>query len=217
MELSQNNNDKQTYLKQVNLYKDFIKKYPESGYAYSVLIGEMQMLQEDTNPIIQYCAELADKKTDNTWQKYLAEAYKFRQMKQITASTLVFSAQDKEGNTITERDVKGKLILVDFWASWCKPCLESIPKLERIYNKYKNNGLTVVSVSLDTNPNDWIKYTKKHPFKWLSLLGNGQEITQRYDFKYIPYIIAADKDGKVIRKGIEIDGLEQFIEQYLNN
>ena len=217
MELSQNNNDKQTYLKQVNLYKDFIKEYPESGYAYSVLIGEMQMLQEDTNPIIQYCAELADKKTDNTWQKYLAEAYKFRQMKQITASTLVFSAQDKEGNTITERDVKGKLILVDFWASWCKPCLESIPKLERIYNKYKNNGLTVVSVSLDTNPNDWIKYTKKHPFKWLSLLGNGQEITQRYDFKYIPYIIAADKDGKVIRKGIEIDGLEQFIEQYLNN
>lgn len=216
MELSRNNNDKKTYDKQVDLYKNFIQKFPESGYAYSVLIGEMQMLQEDENPIVKYCAQLANEKSENVWHNYLSEAYKYRLAQQKTAATLVFSAQDKDGNVKTERDVKGELILVDFWASWCKPCIESIPKLETIYEKYKDKGLTVVSVSVDTNPNDWLKYLEKHSFKWLSLLGNGQEITQRYNFKYIPYVLIADKDGKVLQKGIEIDKLEGFIEQYLN-
>ena len=215
-ELVRSNNDVKVYKKQTDIFKNFIKKYPDSGYPYSMLIGEMQMIPEEDNPIVKYCSDLTETQNDNPWHKYLADAYKYRQMKRATASTLVLSAQDIDGKQYTERDFKGKLILVDFWASWCKPCIESIPKLQKIYDKYKDKGLTVVSVSVDTNPNDWAAYVEKNPFVWTSLIGHGREITERYDFQYIPYVLLADSEGKILRQGIEIEKLEGFIEEYLN-
>lgn len=217
IELTHTKNNLKMFTKQVGIYKDFITKYPESGYPYSVLISEMQMLRDNDNPVMKYCAALVNEKSDNIWHKYFVEAYKYKVTKQSTISTLVFSAQDKDGRVFTERDIKGRLVLVDFWASWCKPCLESLPKLKQIYDRFKEKGLTVVSISLDMNPNDWIKFSEKNSFSWLSLLGDGQEITQRYDFKYIPYFLIADEKGKILQRGIEIDKLEEFIRQYLVN
>ncbi|MBR1626405.1 MAG: TlpA family protein disulfide reductase [Bacteroidales bacterium] len=215
MELSRNNNAPETFKKQADLYKDFIKKYPESGYAYSVLISEIQMLQDNDNAVMKYCEELVNEKSNNAWHKYFTEAYKYKLAKQTVASTLVFSGQDKDGKTFTERDVKGKLILIDFWASWCKPCIEALPKLKNLHNKYKDKGLTIVSISVDMNPNDWNTFIEKNPFEWLSVLGNGQDLTQRYDFQYIPYVLIADANGKILQKGIEVDKLEGFIDKYL--
>ncbi len=216
MELSRNNNDVKTFKKQVELYKSFIKKYPQSGYAYSVLISEMQTLQNADNPIMDYCRELSNEQTDNVWQKYLSQAYKYKIVQQTANSTLVFTALNQQGDTLTERDVKGELILVDFWASWCKPCLEALPKIEKVWEKYKGKGLSVVSISVDTNPNDWIKFIEKNPMKWTSLIGNGQEITQRYNFQYIPHLILADKNGKILQNGIDIEKLDELIEKNIN-
>ena len=208
-------NDNKIYQKQVDIYKAYLKKNPQSGYAYATIISEMNMIKDDNNPIIKYCEELSAQKTDNEWLNYLSSYYKTRKLKQISGGTLVFTAQNIKGDTITERNINGKLILVDFWASWCKPCIETMPKLEALYNKYHSKGLEIISISVDTNPNDWAKYMSKHSFKWLSLLGNGKELTQRYDFQYIPHILVVDSKGKVLQSGIEADKLDAFIESYL--
>ncbi len=216
MELSRTGNDNKIFANQVKLIKDFIEEYPESGYPYSILMSEVQVLSDKQNPILQYCAELSNNKSENSWQKYLVEIYKEKMLRMIAGSTFVISAQDKDGKTITERDIKGKVILVDIWASWCKPCHEAMPKVKEIYNKYKDKGLTVVSVSVDTNPNDWLKYIEKNPFEWMSLLGNGQELAQRYDCQYIPYFMVVGKDGKILKQGVGLDGVEEVIKQYLD-
>ncbi|MBP3252911.1 MAG: TlpA family protein disulfide reductase [Bacteroidales bacterium] len=217
MELSSNNNAVQTYEKQVGIYKQFIERHPETGFVYSIIIGEMTMIEDDNNPVLKYCEELSETKSDNVWLNYLIAAYKDRKVRAATASTLVFSAVDKDGNTVTDRDInKGKLVLIDFWATWCKPCREAIPHLQELYARYHSKGLEMVSISVDMNPNDWQKYIKSNPFQWTSLLGDGNELTQRYNFKYIPYVLIADKDGKILKKGIEVNKLEQFIPEYLN-
>ncbi len=216
MELSRRGNDNNIFVGQVKIIKDFIKEYPDSGYPYSILMSEIQVLSDKQNPILQYCTELSNTKSNNPWQKYLVEMYKEKMVKRIAETMFVFSAQNKDGKTFTERDIKGKVILVDFWASWCKPCHEIMPKIREIYKKYKDKGLTVVSISVDTNPNDWLKYIEKNPFEWISLLGNGQEITQRYNFQYIPYIMIVNEKGKILQQGIGMENVEEVIKQYLD-
>ena len=201
--------------KQVVAYKDFIKKYPESGYAYSILIGQLQTITNEDSPIMKYCSELSNDKSDNVWHKYLTEAYKYKEIKRATSSTLVLTAQNLQGDTLTERDIKGEMILVDFWATWCKPCLNSLPKLEELYKNYKDKGLTIVSVCIGTPVNDWLEFSEKNPFAWQSLFADGQELTQRYDFNAIPFVLLADKDGKVLKRGITLNEAEDIISKHL--
>lgn len=217
VDLSQGQNNTKIYQEQVNLYKDYLKKYPDSGFPYSIILGQLSLISnEDSNPVMQYCAQLSEQKSDNPWLNLLIAAYKDKKIKAVTSKELVFSAQDNNNKIYTERNVKGKLILVDFWATWCKPCQESIPKLKSLYTKYHSRGLEIVSISLDTNPNDWTSYIQKNPFPWLSLIGNGKEITQRYDFQYIPYVILADEHGKILKSNIQVEELEKFIDSYLS-
>jgi thiol-disulfide isomerase/thioredoxin len=215
-QMHQNQDNNKVYQQQVDLYKGYLKKYPDSGFPYSIIIGELQMIQGENNPIMQYCALLSEEKSDNVWLNYLIAAYKDKKIQAITAKTLVFSAQDINNKTYTERDIKGKLILVDFWASWCKPCREAIPKLKALYKKYHSQGLEIVSISIDTNPNDWTKFLKTNSFEWLTLLGNGQEITQRYNFQYIPYVLLADSQGNILKTNVQVEELEKFIGDYLS-
>lgn len=214
-ELLSKSNDNKIYSQQVDIYKNYLKQNPKSEYAYAMLLSEVNMLKDDNNPVVAFAQELANQKTDNPWQEYLNSYFKTKKLQQISSGTLVFKAQNLKGDTITERDLKGKLVLVDFWASWCKPCIETIPKIEVLHNKYANKGLQVVSISVDTNPNDWLKYMNKHSVPWLSLWGNGRELTERYGFQYIPHILLADSTGKVLQNGIDANELENFISNYL--
>jgi thiol-disulfide isomerase/thioredoxin len=216
VEMSQNKDNSKVYQQQVDLYKGYLKAYPTSGFPYSIIIGELQMIQDANNPIMKYCEQLAEQNNDNVWLKYLISAYKDKKIKAVAGKTLVFTAKDINGKTYTERDVKGKLVLVDFWASWCKPCKEAIPKLQELYTKYHSQGLEIVSISVDTNPSDWEKFLKNNKFSWLTLLGNGQEITQRYDFQYIPYVLLVDNQGKVLKSNVQVEELEKFIGDYLS-
>ncbi len=216
-ELLSKNNDEKIYSQQVDIYKKYLEHNPKSEYAYAMLLSEVSMLKDDKNPVVIFAQELATQKTDIAWQEYLSSYFKTKKLQQISSGTLVFKAQNLKGDTITERDLKGKLILVDFWASWCKPCIEAIPKIEALHKKYAKKSLQIVSISVDTNPNDWLNYMNKHSMPWLSLWGNGNELTERYDFQYIPHILLADSTGKVLKNGITAQELDVFIDKYFDN
>ena len=67
------------------------------------------------------------------------------------------SLPDTKGNTINLSSLKGKVVMIDFWASWCGPCRRANPSVVRLYEKYKDKGLEVYGVSIDSKKNDWIK------------------------------------------------------------
>lgn len=137
-----------------------------------------------------------------------------KQFTDITGLTL-------DGKKIALSDYAGKgkkVILVDFWASWCGPCIGSLPGLVEIYKEYKNKGFEIVGVSLDTDKDAWAKATKTHGVVWpqmSNLKGWDDQNAVTYGVNSIPHTILIDKDGKILKKNLGEDGLRFTLEKLL--
>ena len=94
---------------------------------------------------------------------------------------------------------KGKYVLVDFWASWCGPCRQAVPKVKELYAKYKEKGLDVVSISIDDNKKAWEKAMEEEGMPWQQWLSPDKNKTMKaFLFSGIPTIYILDKEGKIM-------------------
>lgn len=117
-----------------------------------------------------------------------------------------------DGKVITLESLRGKYVLIDFWASWCGPCRRENPTVVKLYNKYKDAGFEVYSVSLDKNKKRWEQAIKKDGLIWPShvsdLKGWQTQATKLYGFGGIPYTVLIDKEGKIIATKLRGKALE---------
>ncbi|MRG43782.1 redoxin domain-containing protein [Chitinophaga sp. SYP-B3965] len=117
-----------------------------------------------------------------------------------------FSAPDPKGAAIHLSDFKGKYVLIDFWASWCGPCLESIPEMKKTYAQYKDKQLEVLGVSLDDKQKAWKDALAKYDLPWVNiseLKGWDGEIGKQYNIRSIPQNVLIGKDGRIL--GVDIN------------
>jgi peroxiredoxin len=105
-----------------------------------------------------------------------------------------FSLKDIDGNDTTLSQLEGKVVLIDFWATWCPPCRDSIPHLSDAYERYKDRGFEVVGVSLDTNMKDLADFIKKKKLKYKVVVGN-QSTKVAYGVSSIPRMFIVDRKG----------------------
>ena len=129
-----------------------------------------------------------------------------------------FSAPNPEGEFVELNKIKGKVTIVDFWASWCKPCRTENPNLVKLYNKYHPKGLEIISVSLDreSQKDFWIKAIEKDQLSWynISNLKFWQEpIAKLYGVNSIPATFIIDKNGILIAKKLRGSQLDQKIKE----
>ena len=129
-----------------------------------------------------------------------------------------FSAPNPEGEFVELNKIKGKVTIVDFWASWCKPCRTENPNLVKLYNKYHSKGLEIISVSLDrkSQKDFWIKAIEKDQLSWynISNLKFWQEpIAKLYGVNSIPATFIIDKNGILIAKKLRGSQLDQKIKE----
>src|SRR5450432_147140 len=103
------------------------------------------------------------------------------------------SLLDKDGNTVTLSSLKGKVVLIDFWASWCGPCKEILPSVVKLYNKYKSKGLEVLGVSVDTDKSAWLKTAKEYKLPYTLVNDPGSATTNSYGVYAIPTCFLLDK------------------------
>lgn len=111
---------------------------------------------------------------------------------------------------------ENKLVLIDFWASWCAPCIKEMPTLKNIYAKYKSKGLEIVGVSEDEDRTAWLDAVKKHNMNWAQLADDKQEGAMYYQVSTIPHTVLVNKEGIVVAKGLTGKELENKISELLD-
>ena len=132
-----------------------------------------------------------------------------------------FSAPNPQGELIELNKIKGKVTIIDFWASWCKPCRVENPNLVKLYNEYHSKGLEIISVSLDREAQKdfWIKAIEKDQLNWynISNLKFWQEpIAKLYGVNSIPATFIIDENGILIAKKLRGAQLDQKIKELLD-
>ena len=135
-----------------------------------------------------------------------------------------FTLPNEQGDSITLSTFRGQVVLLDFWASWCRPCRIENPKLVSLYDKYSKKGFEIISISLDgtnrqkTPKKDWSDAIKKDRLNWIhlsELKGWKTFVRELYNFNSIPYTVLIDENGRIIGKNLKED-LESSIKKALN-
>ena len=112
---------------------------------------------------------------------------------------------------------KNKVVLLDFWASWCTPCINEIPNLKAAYKKFKSKGFEIVSVSVDDGTDEWIKAVKDNGMNWIQLW-NGEDMQNSaavlYSITAIPATFLIDSEGTIIGRNLRDSELEEALEDY---
>ena len=128
---------------------------------------------------------------------------------------LDFMQPKLDGKPLRLSDLRGKVVLLDFWASWCGPCRRENPNVVKIYNKYKDAGFTVMSVSLDKDKNAWQEAIKRDNLSWTNHVSDlkawSNEAAQLYKVTGIPFTVLIDKEGKIIKTNVRGEELEVLL------
>ena len=128
---------------------------------------------------------------------------------------------DHKGNARTLEEYKGRIVLVDFWASWCGPCRNSNPDLVEIYEQYTTNGFEIISISLDKDKEKWNKAISQDRLPWdghlSDLKGWDSQVIDNYGVQALPTQFLIDREGKIVAIDLTLEDLGDELENLLLN
>lgn len=133
-----------------------------------------------------------------------------------------FTLPDREGNPVSLASLRGQYLLLDFWASWCVPCRESMPHLKALYETYHDRGLEILGISIDTDADDWKQALTDIGAPWMQVLDEtvGRRDPSRvagvYGVHAVPTLFLIDPDGRMVGK-MEHDSLDATLRQLLGD
>jgi peroxiredoxin len=108
-----------------------------------------------------------------------------------------FTLHAADGHNLRLQELRGQVVLVNFWATWCGPCREEMPKLDAIYRKYHGSGFTLLGVSIDDDAGNAMAVAKRLGVSFPVLLDTDKSVSKLYDLATMPSTVLIDRDGKV--------------------
>ncbi len=121
----------------------------------------------------------------------------FAQAGQVGTVAPDFSLTDLNGKTVALQQLKGKVVLLDFWAPWCPPCREELPALDALYKKYNNDGLVIIGIDIDDSEKLVAEFLQKAPVSFTILIDRKGTLTRQYRFRTLPAAFIIGKDGVI--------------------
>ncbi len=127
-----------------------------------------------------------------------------------------FTLPAPNGAPVTLSTVKGKIKILDFWASWCGPCRLNNPHLKELYKRYHDKGLEIVGVSLDSKREPWLNAIQKDGLPWIqvsSLAGTSCEVARTYNVTTIPAVFVINEKNEIIATNLRGEALDNFLKE----
>ncbi len=197
-----------------------IAKVPKKANTHRYLLGGIAGgLNKQNNPLfLDYGARFIEKFGD----EQSSSIQNYKKKVELAASFLPgavapdFTQNNVEGKAVSLSDYRGKVVLVDFWASWCGPCRKENPHVVHLYEKYKDKGFEVLGVSLDRDRNRWLQAIEKDQLMWeqvSDLKGWKNEVAQLYSISSIPHTILYDEEGRIIARRLRAHQLEAKLKE----
>lgn len=215
-------------LSSINIPKGVLDQYltqslqlveqPSGAHEYA-LSGVIRALEKNKNSLY---GKYAQRFVDTYQNKYPDLANQIQQ--QIRQLTLFeegrvapdFTQLTPEGESLSLSDLRGKYVLIDFWASWCGPCRRENPNVVRMYDTYKDKGFEILGVSLDRDKGRWLAAIEKDQLTWQhvsDLKGWSNAVAQQYSIRSIPRTILLDPEGRIIAKNLRGASLEAKLQE----
>ncbi len=201
----------------------YIRKFIDENTSSFATLAAVQMLNPEKE--IAYYVKVADALSAaypavenlKSFKKYVDSKKKLA----IGSPAPEISLNDKDGNPILLSSMKGKVVLVDFWASWCKPCRAENPFVVGLYNKYKSKGFDIYSVSLDFKKEAWLEAIAKDKLTWKNHVSDLKQwqspVVGLYGFEGIPFTVLLDRNGNIAGKNFRGPQLEDKVKELIGN
>ena len=180
----------------------FIKNKPDSYVSFSSLLDISYMIDEDFLAMYDLLAPVH--KASSKGKELQSQIEKTKKTF-VGQSIMPFTQKDTSGVDVSIAALKGKYVLIDFWASWCGPCRRENPNIVKAYKNYKDNNFEILGVSLDDKRDKWIAAIHKDELKWYhvsDLKGWKNEVSEMFGIRSIPQNLLIDPDGKIIARNI---------------
>ncbi len=187
-----------------SISEDFVRKYP-SSYVSPLAIIRLYQVTENGVKAEQLYNLLPEQVKATSMGNYINQQIQESKINPIGSVVSEFSQTDTEGKAVSISSYRGKYVLIDFWASWCRPCRIENPNVVAAYNKYKGKNFTVLGVSLDQTKDAWLNAIKMDNLTWShvsDLKGWGNAVAAKFQVKGIPQNFLLDPEGRIIAKNL---------------
>ncbi|HMK03280.1 MAG TPA: TlpA disulfide reductase family protein [Ferruginibacter sp.] len=204
-------------VKRQNLYRElrsFMLKHPKNEFNFLLLLEGVNLTYQQVDTLLR----LIDTSIYSSPQKAYADVILKRLSVAETGRPFPpLTLTDTSGNELSISGLKGKIVFIDVWSSWCGPCREEIPNLKKIYKKYNSRGLEVIGVSMDDNKESWLKAIEKdkQPWKAYCEFRNWRynKFAMRFSIFAIPANFLIDQNGILVGQNLSPVALRTWLEK----
>lgn len=206
----------QVFVQKNKAILDFITKYNSSPVAIHTLSDNIQSIRNlDAVKLLRNFT--GDAKNSSVYRS-IDKFVKKRATYAVGSMAPDFEINTPDGKPFKLSSLRGHVVIMDIWASWCGPCRAENPNVKRIYKKFHKKGLEVLSVSLDDDKSKWLKAIKEDGLNWhhvSELNGWKSKVVKLYGVRGVPHIVIIDKKGVIVAKNLRDVSLEKKVEELL--
>jgi len=202
----------------LKIEKDFIKNNPNSYVSASTLDFYSTSLSRKT--VSELYNNFSENIKNSIYGQSVKKFLKLNKNLKIGDKFIDFSMNNEINKEIKLSDFEGGLVLLDFWASWCGPCIDEYPALKKAYSKFKKDGFEIVSISEDRTKERWLKAIEKNKLNWVNLWqedGNKADPYLIYGINGIPDNFLINENGIIVARNLRGNKLISEIETNIEN